>query len=236
MTTTTTIDPEASLGRLVGDHPELAAVFESLGIDYCCGGDTSLRRACTENGLELDAVVERLATTDSTDELAPAEASITELVDDVVETHHDYLRAELPSLERTVRKVARVHGDAHPELEAIEATFLELQEDVTHHIADEEETVFPELRKLENGVPPTAPEEARIREAIDHLEEEHDAAAAHLEEVRTLSDGYVVPSDACTSYRNMLDRLQLLEADMHRHVHKENNVLFPRAERALEAR
>ncbi|MDG5760219.1 DUF542 domain-containing protein [Natronococcus sp. A-GB1] len=119
MTTTTTIDPEAPLGRLVGDHSEFAAVFESLGIDYCCGGDTSLRRAGEENGLEVEAVLERLATTDSTDELAPAEASITELVDDVVETHHDYLRAELLSLERTVRKVARVHGDAHPELEAI---------------------------------------------------------------------------------------------------------------------
>lgn len=234
MTTTTTIDPEAPLGRLVGDHPEFAAVFESLGIDYCCGGNTSLRRACDENGLEVDAVVERLVASDSTDEIAPAEASITELVDDIVETHHDYLRAELPSLERVVRKVARVHGDAHPELEAIEATFLDLQEEVTHHVADEEETVFPELRKLEGGAPPTAAEEARIREAIDHLESEHDAAAAHLEEIRTLSDGYAVPSDACTSYRNALDRLQLLESDMHRHVHKENNVLFPKAERALE--
>ncbi|MFU8868337.1 iron-sulfur cluster repair di-iron protein [Natronococcus sp.] len=235
MTTTTTIDLDASLGRLVGDHPEFAAVFESLGIDYCCGGDASLRRACEENDLEVEAVLERLTTADSTDELAPAEASITELVDDVVETHHEYLRAELPSLERVVRKVARVHGDAHPELEVIEATFLDLQEEVTHHIADEEETVFPELRKLEGGAPPTAAEEARIREAIDHLEEEHDAAAAHLEEIRTLSDGYAVPSDACTSYRNALDRLQLLEADMHRHVHKENNVLFPKAERALES-
>ncbi|WP_394742860.1 iron-sulfur cluster repair di-iron protein [Natronococcus roseus] len=236
MTTTTTIDSEASLGRLVGDHPEFAAVFESLGIDYCCGGDTPLRRACEENGLEVEAVLERLATTDSTDELAPAEASITELVDDVVETHHDYLRAELPSLERTVRKVARVHGDAHPELEAIEAAFLELQEEVTHHIADEEENVFPELPKLENDAPLTAAEEGQIREAIDHLEAEHDAAAARLEEIRTLSDDYAVPSDACTSYRNALDRLQLLEADMHRHVHAENNVLFPKAERALEGR
>ncbi len=234
MTTITTIDPEAPLGRLVGDHPEFAAVFESLGIDYCCGGDTSLRRACEENDLELDAVLERLATIDSTDEVAPAEASITELVDDIVETHHDYLRAELPSLERVVRKVARVHSDAHPELEAIEATFLELQEEVTHHIADEEETVFPELRTLANGASLTAPEKRRIREAIDHLESEHDAAAARLEEIRTLSDGYAVPSEACTSYRNMLDRLELLEEDMHRHVHKENNVLFPKAERALE--
>ena len=234
MTTTTTIDPEASLGRLVGDHPEFAAVFESLGIDYCCGGDTPLRRACEENGLEVEAVLERLATTDSTDELAPAEASITELVDDIVETHHDYLRAELLSLERTVRKVARVHGDAHPELEAIEAAFLELREEVTHHIADEEENVFPELRKLENDAPLTAVEEGQIREAIDHLEAEHDAAAVNLERIRTLSDDYAIPSDACTSYRNALDRLQLLEADMHRHVHKENNVLFPKAERALE--
>ncbi|WP_440771854.1 iron-sulfur cluster repair di-iron protein [Natronorubrum sp. DTA28] len=230
---TSTIDPETNLGQLVRVHPEFAPVFESLGIDYCCGGDTPLAQACEENGLEVQPTLERLADAQSTDSTDPTDASLSELVDDIVETHHDYLRSELPSLERTVRKVARVHGESHPELEAIESEFLALETDVMEHIADEEETVFPEIVTLDDETARTDAEADRIRDAIDHLESDHDAAASHLEAIRRLSDDYAVPEDACTSYRNMLDRLQLLEADLHAHIHTENNVLFPDAEAAL---
>ncbi|ELY92397.1 iron-sulfur cluster repair di-iron protein [Natrialba hulunbeirensis JCM 10989] len=251
MTTTPThpIDPTTELGQLVGNHPEFATVFESLGIDYCCGGETSLQRACAQNDLELETVLEQLDTTERAADAVPADASITELIDDIVNTHHDFLRAELPSLERLVRKVTRVHGESQPELEAIESTFLDLKEEVTHHIADEEENAFPVLRALETAgtgaatdpdaaetdLTQTGMEDEQIRDAIAHLEAEHDTAAEQLERLRSLSDNYAVPEDACTSYRNILDRLQLLEADMHQHVHKENNVLFPKAEQALEA-
>ncbi|ELZ17330.1 iron-sulfur cluster repair di-iron protein [Haloterrigena salina JCM 13891] len=229
------INPERRLGALVRDNPEFASVFESVGIDYCCGGDDSLERACADADLEVGAVVERLRDSrsdggDGTD----GWNSLSALVDDIVETHHDYLRAELPSLERTVRKVVRVHGDDHPELRDIESTFLDLEDEVSHHIEDEEENVFPKLERLEDETALTGDEEARIREAIDHLEDEHDAAAAHLERLRSLTDDYAVPEGACTSYRNMLDRLRLLEEDMHLHIHKENNVMFPDAQERLE--
>lgn len=237
MTTTapSTIDPETRLGQLVRENPEFAPVFESLGIDYCCGGDTPLRRACEANDLDVQPTIERLADARSSDNAGAPHDSLSALIDDIVESHHDFLRSELPSLERVVRKVTRVHGDSHSELEAIESEFLALEEDVTHHIEDEEENVFPVLRELEADPSAVDAESARLREAFDHLEAEHDEAAAHLEEIRTLSDDYAVPEDACTSYRNMLDRLQLLEEDMHMHVHKENNVLFPEAEALLES-
>ena len=232
------IDPDRRLGALVRDNPEFASVFESVGIDYCCGGDVSLAQACADADLAVETVRERLREARSNDAAATSHwDSLSALVDDIVETHHDFLRAELPSLERTIRKVVRVHGDAHPELHEIESAFLELADDVTHHIEDEEENVFPELERLDDAeeAAPAADEEARIREAIAHLEDEHDAAAAHLERIRSLSDDYAVPEDACTSYRNMLDRLQLLEEDMHLHIHKENNVLFPDAQERLAA-
>ncbi|WP_135853152.1 iron-sulfur cluster repair di-iron protein [Halorussus salinus] len=234
---TETIDPATSLGQLVRENPEFASVFESLGIDYCCGGDTPLERACEETDLELRSVLDRLADAESagSDGTGASAESLSELVDDVVETHHDYLRSELPSLERVVRKVARVHGDSHPELHEVESEFLDLKDEVTHHIEDEEENVFPELLTLDGETPPADADEEAIREAIDHLESEHDAAASSLERIRDLTDGYEIPDDACTSYRNMLDRLQMLEKDMHQHVHKENNVLFPEAEERLAA-
>ncbi|MFC6718704.1 iron-sulfur cluster repair di-iron protein [Natrialbaceae archaeon GCM10025810] len=228
------IDPTTPLGKLVRDHPEFAPIFEAFGIDYCCGGDDPLERACADADLDVRTVVERLESARSDDGAGTAHDSLADLVDDIVESHHDFLRAELPSLERTVRKVARVHGDAHPELEEIESTFLEFVDEVTHHIEDEEENVFPELEALEADASLTDADEVRIREAIAHLEDEHDAAASLLERIRSLSDEYAVPDDACTSYRNMLDRLQLLEEDMHVHVHKENHVLFPDAQELLE--
>lgn len=230
---TPTIDSDTKLGQLVREHPEFAPVFESLKIDYCCGGDVPLEHACEENDLEVRSVVERLAEAQSTDHTRMEYESLSALVDDIVETHHDYLRFELPSLERAVRKVARVHGDTHPELREIETAFLDLKADVTHHIADEEENVFPELVTLDEETWPSEADTAAIHEAIDHLESEHAAAANLLERIRSLSDEYAIPEDACTSYRNMLDRLKMLEEDMHLHVHKENNVLFVEAEERL---
>jgi regulator of cell morphogenesis and NO signaling len=63
---------------------------------------------------------------------------------------------------------------------------------------------------------------------------EHDEVAGALARLRSLTGGYEPPADACNSYRAMLERLRTLEVDLHRHVHEENNVLFPRA-RELEA-
>ena len=233
---TAEIDPETQLGTLVREHPEFASVFESLGIDYCCGGDATLAQACADEELAVETVREKLREARSDDATGTDDwESLSALVDDIVESHHDFLRAELPSLERTVRKVARVHGDSHPELREVESTFLELKEEITHHIEDEEENVFPELERLDDGAALTADDEARIREAITHLEDEHDATGANLERLRELTDDYAVPEDACTSYRNMLDRLQLLEENTHLHIHKENNVLFPDATERLAA-
>jgi len=234
-TTTSAIDPETQLGQLVRRNPEFESVFESIGIDYCCGGDAPLEQACNENDLEIQSVLERLKEAQSTDQTEAEYESLSAPVDNIVETHHhDYLRSELPSLERVVRKVVRVHGDSHPELEEeIESEFLDLKEEVTHHISDEEENVFPEILKLEDEISLTETEREQVQEATDHLESEHEAAASHLEQIRNLSNDYTIPDDACTSYRNMLDRLQMLEEDMHLHVHKENNVLFPEAEAML---
>lgn len=189
-TTPSAIDPETELGQLVRRHPEFASVFESIGLDYCCGGDEPLEQACTENDLEVQSVLKRLQAAQSTDRTESEYESLSALVDDIVETHHEYLRSELPSLERVVRKVVRVHGDSHPELHDIESEFLDLSDEVTHHISDEEENVFPEVLKLEEEMALTETERERIREATDHLESEHEAAASHLERIRELSNDY----------------------------------------------
>jgi iron-sulfur cluster repair di-iron protein len=228
------IDPEASVGSLVREHLAFAKAFESLGIDLCCGGDRSLQAACTENDLELDVVRERLveALEDRSADGGEWE-TMPELVDHVVETHHEHLRDELPALADIVETVNSVHGDAHPELAAVEREFHALADAIRAHIAEEEEDVFPVIESLARGDDLTEEERAVLDRALADLEADHEETADHLERIADLTDDYAVPDDACPSYRSMLDRLEALEADTHLHVHKENNVLFEAVETRL---
>ncbi|WP_135365064.1 iron-sulfur cluster repair di-iron protein [Halosimplex halophilum] len=230
----TDIDPDRTLASLVEETPAYARAFESLGLDYCCEGDRTLATACDQADLAVDDVRARLRETrDREDADADDWEGLADLADHVVETHHDYLREELPALQDLVAKVARVHGENHPELRELEAEFSELAEEMREHIEEEETELFPVVGKLDRGESPSTDEAARLREAIRTFEDDHAATADRLDRIAELTDGYAVPGDACASYRSMLDRLDRLERDTHMHVHRENNVLFPRAEERL---
>jgi regulator of cell morphogenesis and NO signaling len=58
---------------------------------------------------------------------------------------------------------------------------------------------------------------------------EHDSAGDVLRAMRKASRDYAAPADACVSYQTLYKALGELEADLHQHIHLENNILFPRA-------
>ena len=153
----------------------------------------------------------------------------------MISAHHDYLREELPVLGSLIEKVNGVHGENHPELRDVEAEFRNLAAEMHDHIDEEEQELFPVVGRLDRGESLADEEATRLREAVWTFEEDHTATADRLDRIAELTDGYAVPEDACPSYRSMLDRLERLERDTHMHVHKENNVLFPRAEEQLSA-
>jgi regulator of cell morphogenesis and NO signaling len=211
----TVIDPSTSLGTIVTEHPGLARRLEGLGLDYCCGGRRSLGDACSEQGLDAGPAAPAPWAT-----MAP-----DELVDHLEATHHAYLHQELPRLEALMAKVDAAHGSRHPELSFVRATFEELVADLDPHLAKEERILFPAVRAQAGpdgaGVDLAAPVRVMLVE--------HDRAGELLARLRSLTDGYTVPSDGCASYRALYEGLDELEADTHLHVHKENNVLFPAA-------
>jgi len=234
----TDIDPNRTLASLVEESPARARVFESLGLDYCCGGDQTLATACAEADLDVDDVRDRLAEARDRSDGDAADyewEALEDLADHVVDQHHDYLREELPKLGDIVETVADVHGENHPELREVEVEFRDLAAEMREHIDEEEEELFPVVGKLDRGEPLSADEAGRLREEIRTFEEDHAATADRLERIAELTDDYAVPEDACPSYQSMLERLDTLERDTHMHVHKENNVLFERASERLAA-
>ena len=221
-----TIDTSTGLGALVTAHPELARELERRGLDYCCGGARSLGEACRALDLDPEVTAQELSMA-----LVPgaepddwAGMGPVELVDHLEATHHRYLWAELPRLTDLVAKIESVHGERHGELHDVAACFGEIRSDLEPHLLKEERVLFPAIRELaETGRVGSVPLDGPISVML----REHDRVGDLLARLRDLTDGYRVPDDGCGSYRACYEALAELEADLHLHIHKENNVLFP---------
>lgn len=231
------MDRNRSVGELAIERPAWIEVFEQFGIDYCCRGADSLAAACEAAGCGIETVLAALqagdGSSESTAEIA-ADASLRELIDHILDTHHVYLERELPRIETTLDKVLMVHGAKHPELRELSANFRALRAELEDHMAKEEQILFPMIQSLEASRDPRALHCGSMQGPITVMEHEHDAAGAALRRMRELTDGYTPPADACASFTGLYGGLAALERDLHRHIHKENNLLHPRA-KLLEA-
>lgn len=222
------LDPDSTLGDLVNQRPGAARVLESFGLDYCCGGQRSLRDACSTQDLTLTHVLETLAEVELDTVPDWVAMGPAELVDHLESTHHHYLHTELPRLGVLAQKVAGVHGARHPELLDLLADLKELRDDLEPHLAKEERSLFPMIRELCAAADGPVPFHCgSLRNPISMMLVEHDRAGELLETLRDGTDDYTVPDDACASYRALYRGLAELESDTHLHVHKENNLLFP---------
>ncbi|MCH9651683.1 MAG: iron-sulfur cluster repair di-iron protein [Deltaproteobacteria bacterium] len=216
------------VGQIATALPLATRVFARHGIDFCCGGGKTLEEACKIRGLEAEEILgeieqEHLALDDpSKDESRSWEqAPLAELIDHILSNYHEPLAEELPRLEGMARKVAGVHGDRDPEMfKGLLTTFLDLKAELEEHMMKEEQVLFPLIRHGKGSMTAVP---------IDMMEADHESAGASLARLRELADDYRVPEDACNTWRALWHGLAELEGSLHRHIHLENNILFPRA-------
>lgn len=228
-------DPSATLGSLAAEYPASIPIFERFDLDYCCGGGRTLQCACAERGLDARIVLDAIFASEpkpAASERNWTRATMTELSDHIEQTHHAFLRDALTRLKNVVPRVAAAHGDRHPELHRLAEVIGAFTAEMVDHLTREERVLFPWLRRLERrseiqGGPPWS-----VRRPISCMVHDHDDAGAALAEMRSLTDNFTPPTDACGTYRSLLDTLRELERDTHIHIHKENNILFPAGVRA----
>lgn len=228
----TKINIETTVGEIVRETPARSRIFESLGIDYCCGGKKPLAEVCRAKGLDPATVVAMLSALDGESQATTVNANamtLSELCDHIEEVHHGYLQEELPRLDFMTRKVAAVHGDHEPRLLEVRKVFESFQMEMASHTREEDEIVFPAVRQLESAEGNKSAAAASLKAMFAKLESEHHNAGAALERFKELTDNYTPPEWACNTFRALYDGLAKLETNTHQHVHKENNVLFPKA-------
>ena len=219
---------ERTVGELVAERPGRSRVFQAFNIDFCCQGGRTLREACERKGVAADAVVEQLEA-EFEDKSAPAQnpAGLPphELAAYIVETHHGFLRRELPRLHAMSERVAHVHGGHTPSLVEMFHVFTGMETELASHMMKEEQVLFPAVVAMSQG----APAPGTLEVPIACMIHEHEEIGAALARLRELSHGFQPPPDACNTYRALFAGLHDLEEDLHRHIHLENAVLFPAA-------
>ena len=228
------VETSKTVSELVLTNPAAARTFEQFGIDYCCGGNESLMEACAKASVPVEQVVGALEKPQSVADGRDWQyAPLAQLTQYIVERHHAFTREEIKRLNSLLAKVVSVHGMNHPELTRVQSVFRELDQELTMHMMKEEEFLFPYIEKMEAAVntkrslPPCM--FGTVQNPVRMMMMEHDSAGDALREIRSITNSYAVPTDGCVSYHELYRALPAFEADLHEHIHLENNILFPRS-------
>ncbi len=219
-----TVQGDTRIGQIATEFPLATRVFARHRIDFCCGGGKPLQEVCEAKSLDTEMILAEIERELETSEDEPHrwdQAPLGELIDHILSAYHQPLAEELPRLEAMGRKVASVHGNHDPEMfENLLSTFLGLKAELEQHMMKEEQILFPMIRSGQ-GKQAMGP--------IGVMEAEHESAGAALKRLRELTNDYELPEGACNTWRALWHGFAALEDSLHRHIHLENNILFPRA-------
>jgi regulator of cell morphogenesis and NO signaling len=231
------LNSSQSVREIVQQYPGAVPVFEAHGIDYCCGGGKSLEQACSTKKIPLDRVVsdlaEALVARPTVDDGQWMSSSLAELSTHIVQRYHAHAKRELPRLAALAEKVEMRHGHMYPELHQVHELVAALSSEMSTHMLKEEQILFPRIATIERAVQSGAPLEPAFFGAlinpIRHMMSDHDDTAHLFDSIRTATYDYKLPDEACMSYQALFQGITDFEKDTHRHIHLENNILFPRA-------
>lgn len=224
-----------TLAEIVKENLRSAIVFEEYGLDFCCNGNRSLIVACEEKNIDPNVIVNDLKQLSENDNVLQNidDWELNFLVDYILNNHHQYVRRMIPVITLHADKVASVHGKNHPETLEIADFFLAVRDELQMHMMKEERILFPYIKQLEKSkkdnekiVPPPF---GTIRNPVSMMEMEHQSAGDAMYNIRELSGNYNPPSDACNTFKALYSELKEFEEDLHKHIHLENNILFPKS-------
>lgn len=217
-------------------NPEARRILEDAGVDYCCGGGKSLYDACMHTDVSAEEILSRLhqnSTLVGPEEKAWTSAPLGDLTRHIREKHHRYVREAITRVRALLEKVKAKHGEKHSEIADIQKLFTEVGQEMIMHMQKEEQILFPYIEALERSTTGNGSLEPpffqTVKNPIHAMMKEHDSAGEIVRQIRQATGDYTPPVEACTSYKALYQDLREFEADLHQHVHLENNILFPRA-------
>lgn len=227
-----------TLGNIVAGNFKAASVFEKYQLDFCCGGKHTLAKACTDKNISLQAITEELNSIekDRPTTMPFNQMSPSELIGYILIHHHFYIRQSMPQILQHLQKVATKHGDNFSYMKKVFSIFQQVNTEMLHHMQKEEQILFPMIKAATEATGANANAlKEKIAMIVGVMESEHESAGGSMAAIKMLTNNYEPPFDACNTFRVCLAELKDFEEDLHKHVHLENNILFPEAVGLTEA-
>ncbi|GEN66247.1 iron-sulfur cluster repair di-iron protein [Chryseobacterium rhizosphaerae] len=223
------------IGNMVAEDFRTAAVFKRHGIDFCCKGGRTIEEACTPKKLDPEKVYAELESLPANEggSIDFGSWPLDLLADYIEKTHHRYVEEKTPVLQAFLDKLCKVHGGRHPELFEINTLFNESAHDLAAHMKKEEFILFPFVRNMMkakiSGGSLQHPAFGTVENPVSMMQHEHSVEGDRFRRIAEITHEYLPPADACNTYKVAFAMLQDFENDLHKHIHLENNILFPKA-------
>ncbi|MFV0289494.1 MAG: iron-sulfur cluster repair di-iron protein [Mangrovibacterium sp.] len=220
------INKNDAVGDVVRRNFKTAELFETYGIDFCCGGNVSIGEACEKLDVDVEMLIQKLnhlSSVSCADSAYLDSLPLNELCQYIIGRHHSYVREQMPNITQKLAKISDVHGDNHPELRLIQQEFHLASINLLQHLSEEEDEIFPLIVQLEK-------QHEMLQLNIAKLRREHEVEGDRFFRIAKLTNNYQPPADACATFSLTYQLLNDFEQDLHRHVHLENNILFVKAQ------
>ena len=226
---------DPTLRELAASDLRKVEVFKKYDLDFSCGGKKTVKEACAEKGMDVTKIEQELQVLDKSSHshsIPYHEWNLNFLIDYIVNTHHRYIRKNLPEIALNANKVKKVHGARHPALDQVYDIIKKINSALLLHLQNEETILFPGIKELvTTSHEPNqrkAVDDPKIGQVIKAHEQDHQTFTENLREIRVLTGSYALPEDACNSFAVLYRQLEEFEVDAHLHIHLENNILFPK--------
>lgn len=214
-----------ALSTLISKYPCFAKVFDKYDLDYCCIGNISLSDACRLQDLKAENVVDELIEASiGICQTQKDDASVQGIIRDIVSEHHSQLAEELPEISMMIEALLTKHKQDNTSIKDTSDLFQQLKDELEQHIEKERMILFPLCVDFDKEPIPLR----KLKDPLAVLEHEHFKIHNSLRKIRTILNDYdeSLP-DRCDLHSKLVNRLRKFESNMHLHIHKENNILFP---------
>ncbi|WP_426091062.1 iron-sulfur cluster repair di-iron protein [Flavobacterium sp. DSR3-2] len=225
-----------TIGEYVAKDFRTAAIFSKYGIDFCCKGNRTIEEACEKKGVDTDQLMDQINTVLATknDSVIDFKTWPLDLLADYIEkTHHRYVEEKTQILLPFLDKLCKVHGANHPELFEINELFIGCAGELAQHMKKEELMLFPFIKKMAKAALAeeqiAKPQFGTVKNPIAMMMQEHETEGDRFVKIAALTNNYTPPADGCSTFRVTYAMLADFEQDLHKHIHLENNILFPSA-------
>ncbi|HLV14928.1 MAG TPA: iron-sulfur cluster repair di-iron protein [Xanthomarina sp.] len=231
-------ETKKQIGQFVTEDYRTASVFSKYGIDFCCKGHRTLEEVCTKNNIDCELLLsdlEKVLSATSNQSIDYKSWPLDLLAEYIEKKHHRYVEEKTPILRQYLDKLCKVHGGRHPELFKINELFIASTSELAAHMKKEELILFPFIKKMVKAQIDksviSSPQFGTVKNPISTMMQEHENEGERFREIAELSNNYTPPADACNTYKVTFAMLDEFEKDLHLHIHLENNILFPEAEK-----